>query len=445
VRDTRTYRRAALLVDFDNIHTSLRRLDPSAAHVFASDPLRWATWLEERLGAVGPASSERTPRVLLQKICYLNPSVHGNYRPYFTRAGFRVVDCPSLTSQGKNSADIHMVIDALDLLAHRSEYDEFIILSLDADFSPLFQRLRSYDRRVVMLGSGPSSAALRNTCDYVIPDDVFISEALLGEDLELSDVTAVAAPLMNNLRSDPASSREQLEPLPSAGQPEESGAEDAALRAKVREALTTLLAREAAPLPLARAAQEVTRMLGPVVRDSRWAGCGNFKGLVKVMVDDQLDYRIEGVVGFLYDPSRHDIDAAFAAHPAHRAGTERFTGEWADVASRVVRVLGLPPLTPQEWQRLFSAAADELNGQPFASMSEFEKAVATAAQLARSRVHFVVMGLAMRGYSFVQESGHAAERIAESFLENTLRLAENAQLALDEDDKRGLRQWLTEG
>ncbi len=72
-----------------------------------------------------------------------------------------MVDCPSLTQQGKYSADIHMVIDALDRLAHPTRYDEFIVLSLNADFTPLFHRLRSFDRRVIMLGSGPSAAALR--------------------------------------------------------------------------------------------------------------------------------------------------------------------------------------------------------------------------------------------------------------------------------------------
>jgi hypothetical protein len=112
------YRRAALFVDFDNIYSSLRETDPAAARVFANDPLRWSNWLEQQLGAVGPDADETIPRVLLYRICYLNPSTYGAVRPYFTRAGFRVVDCPSLTQQGKNSADIHMVIDALDLLSH---------------------------------------------------------------------------------------------------------------------------------------------------------------------------------------------------------------------------------------------------------------------------------------------------------------------------------------
>ncbi len=71
------YRRAALLVDFDNIYSSLRDVDPAAARVFATDPLRWSGWLEDRLGAVGPDADETTPRVLLHRTCYLNPSTYG--------------------------------------------------------------------------------------------------------------------------------------------------------------------------------------------------------------------------------------------------------------------------------------------------------------------------------------------------------------------------------
>jgi hypothetical protein len=53
-----------LLLDFDNIHSSLRGVDPAAARVFATDPMRWSSWLEGRLGAVGPDADETTPRVV---------------------------------------------------------------------------------------------------------------------------------------------------------------------------------------------------------------------------------------------------------------------------------------------------------------------------------------------------------------------------------------------
>lgn len=441
-----SYRRAALLVDFDNIYTSLRKLDPAAARVFANDPLRWATWIEERLGAVGPDSSEGTPRVLLQKICYLNPSVYRDFRPYFTRAGFRVVDCPSLTSQGKSSADIHMVIDALDLLAHPVGYDEFIVLSLDADFSPLFQRLRSFDRRVVMLGSGPSAAALRNTCDYVIPDDVFLAEALLDELGPTGEVLSEAVPpvpLPPEPETGPRSPLQQQDDGTSA----RGALTDAELQAASREALLRIVGDAAAPIALSRAAQDLSRLVGTDLKATGWAGCGSFKALVGSLAGGDLAYEIRGVRGYLYDPRRHDIEAAFPDQEPDvgGTGTGKLVGSWADLASRLVRVLGLPPLTPQEWGLLFQTIADTLNTRPYESMSILEKAVAAASGLPRGRVHFVCVGLGMRSYAFGDSSGHTSLRVGSAFYDNTLRLAENAQLLLDDDDRGSLSEWMLGG
>jgi uncharacterized LabA/DUF88 family protein len=81
--------------------------------------------------------------------------MYGRFRPFFTRAAFRVVDCPPLTTRGKNSADIYMVLDILDALEHPTSFDEFILLSADADFTPVMLRLRAHDRRTVLLATGP--------------------------------------------------------------------------------------------------------------------------------------------------------------------------------------------------------------------------------------------------------------------------------------------------
>ena len=85
--------RCALFVDFDNVYIGLQRLDPSAAEAFASAPTHWLTALETGNDVEGEFS-----RRFLIRACYLNPSVFSQFRPNFTRAGFSVVDCPSLTS-----------------------------------------------------------------------------------------------------------------------------------------------------------------------------------------------------------------------------------------------------------------------------------------------------------------------------------------------------------
>ena len=78
------------------------------------------------------------PRSILIRRCYPNPDAgFRRFRSFFTSAAFSVIDCPSLTRTGKNSADIYMVMDILDTLSHKTYFDEFIIFSGDSDFMPV--------------------------------------------------------------------------------------------------------------------------------------------------------------------------------------------------------------------------------------------------------------------------------------------------------------------
>ena len=74
--------------------------------------------------AINP-DSEPTERRILVRRCYLNPAAFQRYRAYYTRNGFAVIDCPPLTSQNKNGADIYMVMDILDALTHKTRFDEY--------------------------------------------------------------------------------------------------------------------------------------------------------------------------------------------------------------------------------------------------------------------------------------------------------------------------------
>ncbi len=166
--------RAALFVDFDNVFLGLRSQDPAAADRFATDPGRWVRWL---CAAYRPDPAA-VDRVMLMRICYLNPRSFGSFRPYFTSAAFRVVDCPPLTYSGKTSADVYMVMDILDALGHETRFDEFVILSGDADFTPVLLRLRAHDRRTMILQTGPTAEALLASADCVIDTDRFVEDAL---------------------------------------------------------------------------------------------------------------------------------------------------------------------------------------------------------------------------------------------------------------------------
>ena len=170
--------RSALFVDFDNIYLGLQREDPTAAEQFATNPSLWLHWLQESLAIDSEDSGGRKKRKILFRRCYLNPSQFGRFRPYFTRSAFEVVDCPPLTSGGKTSADIQMVMDILDALNHATRFEEFIILSGDADFTPVLLRLSKYDRRSAVLAVGPASVAYKAACDLLIDQDTFLEEAI---------------------------------------------------------------------------------------------------------------------------------------------------------------------------------------------------------------------------------------------------------------------------
>ena len=154
--------RSALFLDFDNVLSALEKESPRAAKRFCDDPTGWLGALR-RLELVDYVDPEVSSRALLFLRCYANPDLlqKRNSRAYFVRSGFSMVDCPPLTSNGKNSADIHIVLDAVGLLSHPTHFSEFIILSADADFTPLLVRLRENDRSSVIFSTQLTSGAYK--------------------------------------------------------------------------------------------------------------------------------------------------------------------------------------------------------------------------------------------------------------------------------------------
>ena len=92
----------------------------------------------------------------------------------FHRLGFEMVDIPSSRVSGKNSADIRMVVDAIDLCYSKSHIDTFVLLTGDSDFSPLVSKLKENAKRVVGCGVRSSTSdLLANNCDeFIFYDDL---------------------------------------------------------------------------------------------------------------------------------------------------------------------------------------------------------------------------------------------------------------------------------
>jgi uncharacterized protein (TIGR00288 family) len=89
-------------------------------------------------------------------------------------AGFELIEIPHISLSGKNSADIRLVVDALDLCHTKSHVDVFVIISGDSDFSPLVSKLRENNKKVIAMGvKNSSSDLLIENCDeFIYYDDL---------------------------------------------------------------------------------------------------------------------------------------------------------------------------------------------------------------------------------------------------------------------------------
>ncbi len=98
-------------------------------------------------------------------------------RPLHSEA-FELVEIPHLSQSGKNSADIRMVVDALDLCYRNDHVDTFIIVSGDSDFSPLVSKLRENAKKVIGVGVKQSTSDLfiHNCDEFIYYDDLVRAE-----------------------------------------------------------------------------------------------------------------------------------------------------------------------------------------------------------------------------------------------------------------------------
>lgn len=168
---------SAVFVDYDNIYLSLKRKSEEAAKRFAKDAALWLKAIETSFLITATNSPARSGvRRIVMNRCYGNPVPRRNstdnstdmnsfpfVRHHFLRAGFEIVDCPPLTAQLKNSSDIRMVMDVRDYLTHDTYFDEFVILSGDADFTPVLHRLRAHARRTVIYANDYTAAPDRKS------------------------------------------------------------------------------------------------------------------------------------------------------------------------------------------------------------------------------------------------------------------------------------------
>jgi uncharacterized protein (TIGR00288 family) len=151
----------ALFCDFENIALGVR--DSNYAR-FDIQPIL------ERLLLKGS---------IVAKKAYCDWDRYKEFKAAMHEAAFELIEIPHVSMSGKNSADIRMVVDALDLCYTKEHIDTFVIISGDSDFSPLVSKLRENAKTVIGVGvKNSTSDLLISNCDEFI----FYDELMVGRE-----------------------------------------------------------------------------------------------------------------------------------------------------------------------------------------------------------------------------------------------------------------------
>ena len=114
---------------------------------------------------------------IVAKKAYCDWERYKEFKAVMHEAAFELIEIPHARQSGKNSADIRMVVDALDLCYTKEHIDTFVIVSGDSDFSPLVSKLRENAKSVIGVGvKSSTSDLLMNNCDEFIFYDDFVAD-----------------------------------------------------------------------------------------------------------------------------------------------------------------------------------------------------------------------------------------------------------------------------
>lgn len=146
----------ALYCDFENIALGVR--DANYARFEIGEVL-------ERLLVKGN---------IVVKKAYCDWDRYKGFKADMHEASFELIEIPHIRQSGKNSADIRMVVDALDLCYTKSHVDTFVIISGDSDFSPLVSKLRENNKEVIGVGvkNSTSDLLIANCDEFIYYDDL---------------------------------------------------------------------------------------------------------------------------------------------------------------------------------------------------------------------------------------------------------------------------------
>jgi hypothetical protein len=480
---------SALFVDYDNVYLSLKRRSEEAAARFAQAPANWLQALvSERLVRREGDTPGPRRRLVVNRV-YGNPVPRRSgregpndpnsfifVRHHFIRAGFEVIDCPPLTAQLKNGSDIRMAIDVRDMIEHRTRFDEFILLSGDADFTPVLHRLREYDRQVVIYSNDHTAQPYTALCDGRIEEKDFVefllSDALPapewqdrgklgGQDRHAEAARAVGQAVHQALGHDPSGPT----PVASGREAQPTGqAEEPTIRALMDDFrhigseildLVVQAVREAEkPVPIAYLANRAMKELGHAKTvGTNWAGCGGFLNFLSRNLPDHLQLS-EAPPHSVYDPARHQVESGAeeaqrqsglhrSADPAPQGAGGNRLSDLQNSITRIYEASKAPPLPPSEYQLLFNLIAAEVSERGFQPGRTVDAVLARAEEngvrFAQQDVSFVVG--AVDDMDPWLEHSRTPAAIARAYRDVILSRCQKAGLALTDDEHQLIQVW----
>lgn len=457
---------SAIFVDYDNIYLSLKRKNEEAAKRFAKESHRWIRAIESGQ-LITPTNGFTAPtgRRMVMNRCYGNPVPRRNQsdnstdmssfpfvRHHFLRGGFEVVDCPPLTAQLKNSADIRMVMDIRDFLTHDTYFQEFVILSSDADFTPLLHRLRAHARHTIVFSNDHTAAPYAALCD--------------GEVRE--------SHLIDLLMQDPQLETEAQPALESTG----PAIDIAACRADIISEVTRSVLSASAPQPLEALAERAIRILGHAKTvGTDWGNAGSFRDLLSEDLPDSIALT-EQAPFFAYDvsraiarndpqriappsatPSPEPVRAEpDAIAPAAAPSEEQATTETQPLAPEKAKTLQdsialihqackAPPLSPPEYRAIFTLLANELGTNQMQGHQTIDNVRALAKELGiearKEDIRFIIDVVGKQDPWF--EQGASALVFASRFRNFVIGQCQNAGMQLTADEIDLIDAWFAGG
>ncbi len=207
---------------------------------------------------------------IVVKKAYCDWDHYKSFKAGIHQASFELIEIPHVRQSGKNSADIRMVVDALDLCYTKPHVDTFAIVSGDSDFSPLVSKLRENNKTVIGVGVKQSTSGLFiDNCDeFIFYDD------LVREEEKTKKRIARAKPAPSTAK-------------PSATQERKPGGDPEKAIQLVVETVEAMLGRSGSDTVWAGPVKQAIRRRQPQF-DERFYGFSTFSALLEAAADRGL-------------------------------------------------------------------------------------------------------------------------------------------------------------